>query len=149
MKEVKVSINDLISAANYSVEETTVPPYDKIVENFSSTWKELYLDEELKEQEGQHCFIIRDNCDGTIKTILVQPEFNNDVKCNIIDVMDVVIFDLIFKDITEQLGKKQFDGYPELLEYIRKHKTAQEIISDDDYSWLLILAEDRLDLVTL
>lgn len=43
MKEVKVSINDLISAANYSVEETTVPPYDKIVENFSSTWKELYL----------------------------------------------------------------------------------------------------------
>ena len=34
----KVSINELISLASYSIEETTVPPYDKIVEDFSDTW---------------------------------------------------------------------------------------------------------------
>lgn len=57
----KVSINELISLASYSIEETTVPPYDKIVEDFSDTWADMYLDEDLKEQEGKHCFIIWDD----------------------------------------------------------------------------------------
>ena len=33
-KLINVSINELISLASYNIEETTVPPYDKIVEDF-------------------------------------------------------------------------------------------------------------------
>ena len=44
---INVSINELISLASYSIEETTVPPYDFIVKKFSDTWADMYLDEEL------------------------------------------------------------------------------------------------------
>ena len=50
---INVSINELISLASYNIEETTVPSYDFIVENFSDTWADMYLDKELKEQEGK------------------------------------------------------------------------------------------------
>ena len=162
MKETNVSINELISLANYSIEETTVPPYNQIVEEFSSTWADMYLDEDLKEQTGQHCYIVRDDCDcGAIRAIVVQPSLNNEAKSLLIDIMDNVIFDLIFNDTVEQAtgqeddpmsseyGPRFAEDYTTLLDFIRSNERAQENVSDYDYSWLLVLAENRLDLVTL
>jgi len=161
MKEEKVSINELISMANYSIEETTVPPYDEIVDNFSSTWADMYLDEDLKEQTGMHCYIVHDDCDcGSIRAIVVQPTLNNEAKSLIIDIMDNVIFDLIYNDTVEQAtgnegsadsayGPGFSDDYSSLLEFIRTNEYAQENVSNYDYSWLLVLVDNRLDLVEL
>jgi hypothetical protein len=162
MKETKVSINELISLANYSIEETTVPPYDQIVEDFSSTWADMYLDEDLKEQTGQHCYIVHDDCDcGSIRAIVVQPSLNNEAKSLLIDIMDNVIFDLIYNDTVEQAtgndegsedsayGPGFDEDYAALLDFIRHSEYAQENVSDYDYSWLLVLVDNRLDLVEL
>ena len=156
----KVSINELISLASYSIEETTVPPYDKIVEDFSDTWADMYLDEDLKEQEGKHCFIIWDNCcPYAIRAIVVAEELDKNAKTLILDIMDNVIFDLIYPDAVEQVTGEEIVGgaygpnfngdYEKLLNYIDTNKQAMEDISDYEYSWLQVLVNDRLDLVTL
>ena len=156
---INVSINELISLASYNIEETTVPYYDFIVENFSDTWADMYLDEELKEQKGKHCYIIWDKCNYGIKAIVVSDELDEKTKMQILDIMDNVVFDLIYPDALEQVtGEKIVDGaccpnfngdYEELLDYIDTNEQALEAISDYEYSWLQVLVNDRLDLVTL
>ena len=156
----KVSINELISLASYSIEETTVPPYDKIVEDFSDTWADMYLDEDLKEQEGKHCYIIWDNCcPYAIRAIVVAEELDKNAKTLILDIMDNVIFDLIYPDAVEQVTGEEIVGgayspnfngdYEKLLNYIDTNKQAMEDISDYEYTWLQVLVNGRLDLVTL
>ena len=156
----KVSINELISLSSYSIEETTVPSYDKIVEDFSDTWADIYLDEDLKEQEGKHCFIIWDNCcPYAIRAIVVAEELDENAKTLILDIMDNVIFDLIYPDAVEQVTGEEIVGgaygpnfngdYEKLLNYINTNKQAMNAISDYEYSWLQVLVNDRLDLVTL
>ena len=157
---INVSINELISLASYNIEETTVPPYDKIVENFSDTWADMYLDTELlKEQEGKHCYIIWDKCGYGIRAIVVSDELDENTKMRILDIMDNVIFDLIYPDALEQVTGEEIVGgaygpnyngdYKELLNYIDTNKQALKAISDYEYSWLQVLVNDRLDLVTL
>lgn len=156
---INVSINELISLASYDIEETTVPPYDSIVENFSDTWADMYLDEELKEQEGKHCYIIWDKCGYGIRAIVVSDELDEKTKMRILDIMDNVIFDLIYPDALEQVTGEGIVGgaygpgfnndYKELLNYIDTNEQALEAISDYEYSWLQVLVNDRLDLVTL
>ena len=156
---INVSLNELISLAFYSIEETTVPSYSSIVANFSDSWADIYLDEELKEQKGKHCYIIWDECDHSIRAIVVLDELNENAKMQILDIMDNVIFDLIYPDALEQVtGEKIVDGaccpnfngdYEELLSYINTNEQALKAISDYEYSWLQVLANDRLDLVTL
>ena len=156
---VNVSIDELISLASYSIEETTVPPYDSIVENFSDTWADMYLDEELKEQEGKHCYIIWDKCGYGIRAIVVSDELDEKTKMLILDIMDNVIFDLIYPDALEQVTGEEIVGgaygpnyngdYEELLNYIDTNEQAMKAISKYEYSWLQVLVNDRLDLVTL
>ena len=156
----KVSINELISLASYSIEETTVPSYDKIVEDFSDTWADMYLDEDLKEQEGKHCYIIWDDCcPYAIRAIVVAEELDDNAKMRILDIMDNVIFDLIYPDAVERVTGEEIVGgaygpnfngdYKELLDYIDTNEQALKAISDYEYSWLQVLVNDRLDLVTL
>ena len=156
---INVSINELISLASYSIEETTVPPYVSVVENFSDTWADMYLDEELKEQEGKHCYIIWDKCGYGIRAIVVSDELDEKTKMQILDIMDNVIFELIYPDALEQLTGEEIVGgaygpnyngdYEELLNYIDTNEQALEAISDYEYSWLQVLVNGRLDLVTL
>ena len=159
-KLINVSINELISLASYNIEETTVPPYDKIVEDFSDTWADMYLDKELlKEQEGKHCYIIWDKCGYGIRAIVVSDELDENTKMRILDIMDNVIFDLIYPDALEQVTGEEIVGgaygpnyngdYEELLNYIDTNEQALKAISDYEYSWLQVLVNDRLDLVTL
>ena len=156
----KVSINELISLASYSIEETTVPSYDFIVENFSDTWADMYLDEELKEQEGKHCYIVWDNCcPYAIRAIVVAEELDKNAKMLLLDIMDNVIFDLIYPDALEQVTGEEIVGgaygpnfngdYEKLLNYIDTNEQALKAISNYEYSWLQVLVNDRLDLVTL
>ena len=156
----KVSINELISLASYNIEETTVPSYDFIVENFSDTWADMYLDKELlKEQEGKHCYIIWDKCGYGIRAIVVSDELDEKTKTLILDIMDNVIFDLIYPDALEQITGEEIVGgaygpnyngdYKELLNYIDTNKQAMEDISEYEYTWLQVLVNGRLDLVTL
>ena len=152
---INVSINELISLASYSIEETTVPPYDFIVKNFSDTWADMYLDEELKEQEGKHCYIIWDKCNYGIRAIVVSDELDEKTKMLILDIMDNVIFDLIYPDALGQVSREEIVGanfngdYKELLNYIDTNEQALKVISDYEYSWLQVLVNGRLDLVTL
>lgn len=156
---INVSINELISLASYSIEETTVPPYDFIVKNFSDTWAGMYLDEELKGQEGERCYIIWDKCDCGIRAIVVADELDENVKRVILDIIDNVIFDLIYPDALEQVTGEEIVGgaygpnyngdYKELLNYIDTNEQALKAISTYEYSWLQVLVNDRLDLVTL
>lgn len=156
---INVSINELISLASYNIEETTVPSYDFIVENFSDTWADMYLDEELKEKEGKHCYIIWDKCGYGIRAIVVSDELDEKTKMLILDIMDNVIFDLIYPDALEQVTGEEIVGgaygpnyngdYKELLNYIDTNEQALEAISKYEYSWLQVLVNDRLDLVTL
>ena len=152
-----VSINELITIANYSIEETMVPPYSEIENEFSDTWKDLYLDEDLKEQEGKHCYIVYDDCDNSIRAIVVADSLTNEAKVKLIDIMDNVIFDLLYNDIIEQCiegNSADFDyeqgfehDYVELLNYVNEQETMP--ISEWVYTWLQVLANGRLDLVTL
>ena len=156
---INVSINELISLASYSIEETTVPPYVSVVANFSDTWADMYLDEELKEQEGKHCYIIWDKCGYGIRAIVVSDELDEKTKMQILDIMDNVIFDLIYPDALEQVTGEEMVGgaygpnfnndYKELLDYIDTNEQAMKAISKYEYSWLQVLVNDRLDLVTL
>ena len=157
---INVSINELISLASYSIEEATVPSYNFIVENFSDTWADMYLDKELlKEQEGKHCYIIWDKCGYGIRAIVVSDELDENTKMRILDIMDNVIFDLIYPDALEQVtgeeivdeayGHNYNGDYKELLNYIDTNEQALKAISDYEYSWLQVLVNDRLDLVTL
>ena len=38
MNHIKVSLNELISLASYRIEQSTVPNWDTIVDNFSPIW---------------------------------------------------------------------------------------------------------------
>lgn len=156
---INVSINELISLASYSIEENTVPPYDFIVKNFSDTWADMYLDEELKEEGGKHCYIIWDKCNYGIRAIVVADELDEKTKMQILDIMDNVIFDLIYPDALGQITGEEIVGgaygpnfngdYKELLNYIDTNEQAMNAISDYEYSWLQVLVNGRLDLVTL
>ena len=159
-KLINVNINELISLASYNIEETTVPSYDFIVENFSDTWADMYLDKELlKEQEGKHCYIIWDKCGYGIRAIVVSDELDENTKMRILDIMDNVIFDLIYPDALEQVTGEEIVGgaygpnfngdYEELLNYIDTNEKAMNAISEYEYSWLQVLVNGRLDLVTL
>ena len=159
-KLINVSINELIRQASYDIEETTVPSYDFIVDHFSDTWADMYLDTELlKEQEGKHCYIIWDKCGYGIRAIVVSDELDEKTKMLILDIMDNVIFDLIYPDALEQVTGEEIVGgaygpnyngdYKELLNYIDTNEQALKAISDYEYSWLQVLVNDRLDLVTL
>lgn len=156
---INLSINELISLASYNIEETIVPSYDFIVENFSDTWADMYLDEELKEQEGKHCYIIWDKCGYGIRAIVISDELDKKTKMQILDIMDNVIFNLIYPDALEQVTGEEtvgeaygpnFNGdYKELLNYIDTNEQATKAISKYGYSWLQVLVNDRLDLLTL
>ena len=156
---INVSINELISLASYNIEETTVPSYDFIVENFSDTWVDMYLDEELKEQKGKHCYIIWDKCNHGIRAIVVSEGLDEKTKMLILDIMDDVIFDLIYPDALGQVTGEEIVGeaygpnfngdYKELLNYIDINEQAMKTISKYEYSWLQVLVNDRLDLVIL
>ena len=151
---VNVSIDELISLASYSIEETTVPPYVSVVANFSDTWAGMYLDKELKEQEGKHCYIIWDKCGYGIRAVVVSDELDEKTKMRILDIMDNVIFDLIYPDAVEQVTGEEIVGdfngdYEELLNYIDTNEQAMNAISKYEYSWLQVLVNGRLDLVTL
>lgn len=155
LKEEKVSINELINISNYSIEETTVPSYDKLEKEFSDTWADMYLDEDLKEDEGKHCYIVHDDCNYNIRAVVVSDELNENAKMQLLDIMDNVIYDLLYNDIVEEniIDEKAQEelyynqSYSKLLEYIRNNNITS--ISNYEYSWLLVLAENRLDLVTL
>ena len=156
---INVSINELISLASYSIEETTVPPYDFIVKNFSNIWADMYLNEELKEQGREHCYIIWDKGGCDIRAIVVADELDEKTKMQILDIMDNVIFDLIYPDALGQVTGEEIVGgaynlnfngdYKELLNYIDTNEQALKAISDYEYSWLQVLVNGRLDLVTL
>ena len=156
---INVSINELISLASYSIEENTVPPYDFIVENFSDTWADMYLDKGLKEQEGKHCYIIWDKCNYSIRAIVVSEGLDEKTKMLILDIMNNVIFDLIYPDTLGQVTGEEIVGeaygpnfngdYKELLNYIDTNEQAMNAISDYEHSWLQVLVNGRLDLVTL
>ena len=155
LKEEKVSINELINISAYSIEETTVPSYDKLEKEFSDTWADMYLDEDLREDEGKHCYIINDDCNYNIRGIVVSDELNESAKMQLLDIMDNVIYDLLYNDIIEEniIDEKAQEelyynqSYSNLLEYIRNNNITS--ISNYEYSWLLVLAENMLDLVTL
>lgn len=148
MNNIKVSLNELISLASYRVEQDTVPNWDTIVNNFSPIWKEIYLDEELKEHEGKNCFIIYDDCDcGRIRYIAVADDLDNRTKSMLIYVMDNIIYDLLYSDIVERIESDSMsESLEDLLEYVRDNNVT---ISDFEYSWLVIMAENRLDLLEL
>ena len=160
-KEVKVSINELISISNYSIEASKVPAYNILEEEFSDTWADMYLDEDLKDKEGEDCFIVYDDCINSIRAVVVGSELTDNIKMCLIEVMDNVIFDLLYSDIIDQISYNTEDSlkleelysnqsYSELLTYIRNNSSLLEgTISKYEYSWLLVLAENRLDLVTL
>lgn len=146
MNSIKVSLNELLSLASYRVEQSTVPNWDTIVNNFSPIWKDIYLDEELKEQEGKNCYIIYDDCDcGRIRFIAVTEELDVKTKAMLVYIMDNVIYDLLYNDISEQIDSSE-ESLDNLLDYIRDNNIT---ISDYEYSWLLIMAENRLDLLEL
>lgn len=151
-----VSINELITISNYSIEETTVPPYSEIERDFSDTWKDLYLDEDLKEQEGKHCYIVHDDLDNSIRAIVVADSLTDEAKVKLLDIMDNVLFDLLYSDMVEQCTGSEADiayglgfeqDYVELLNYVNEQEVMP--ISEWEYTWLQVLANGRLDLVTL
>lgn len=151
-----VSINELITISNYSIEETTVPPYSEIERDFSDTWKDLYLDEVLKEQEGKHCYIVHDDLDNSIRAIVVADSLTDEAKVKLIDIMDNVLFDLLYNDMVEQCTENNVDvayglgfeqDYVELLKYVDEQEVMP--ISEWEYTWLQVLANGRLDLVIL
>lgn len=160
-KEIKVSINELISISDYYIEVSQVPPYNIIEREFSDTWADMYLDEDLKDKEGEDCFIINDNCVNSIRAIIVGSELTDTIKMALIDVMDNVIFDLLYNDIIDQISYDKGESfeleelynnqsYTELLNYIKNNtELLEKTVSKCEYSWLLVLAENRLDLVTL
>lgn len=75
--------------------------------------------------------------------------------------MDNVIFDLLYNDIIDQISYDKGESfeleelynnqsYNELLNYIKNNtELLEKTVSKCEYSWLLVLAEGRLDLVTL
>lgn len=148
MNNIKVSLNELISLASYSIEQSTVPNWDTIVNNFSPIWEDIYLDEELKEQEGKNCFIIYDDCNcGYIRYIAVAEDLDSRTKAMLLYVMDNIIYDLLYSDIVEQIESDSMsESLEDLLEYVRDNNIT---ISDYEYSWLIIMAENRLDLLEL
>ena len=159
MEECKVSLNELINISNYSVTKEVVPTFDELEKQFSSTWEDLYLDEDLKDHVGESCYIINDDVNNCIRGIYVGDELTDKIKMNLLDNLDNVIFDLIYNDIIEQMRDNEVDdnivnklvndqSYTELLEWIR---TADEFscITVYDYSWVMVLAENRLDLLEL
>lgn len=148
MNHIKVSLNELISLASYRIEQSTVPNWDTIVDNFSPIWKDIYLDEELKEQEGKNCYIIYDDCNcGRIRFIAVAKDLDDRTKAMLVYVMDNVIYDLLYSDIVEQIESDNIaESLDDLLEYVRDNNIT---ISDYEYSWLVIMAENRLDLLEL
>ena len=160
-KEVKVSINELINISDYSIVISKVPAYNILEQEFSDTWADMYLDEDLKDKEGQDCFIIHDDCYGGIRAVIVGSELTDIIKMALIEVMDNVIFDLLYNDIIDQISYdtgKSFEleelynnqSYTELLTYIKNNtELLEKTVSKYEYSWLLVLAENRLDLVTL
>ena len=155
MKEIKVSIDELVSISSYSIEKGIVPAYEQLEQEFHDVWADVYLDESLKDDEGKPCFIIRDNADcGSIRGIYVGDELTDDIKAKLIENLDNVIFDLIYDDcVIESLKDesviKRFliqQNYEELLQYLLDNKIEA---TDYDYSWLLVLGKNRLDLVEI
>lgn len=151
-----VSINELITISNYSIEESTVPPYEELEKDFSDTWKDLYLDEDLKEQEGKHCYIVYDDLDNSIRAIVVADSLTDEAKVKLLDIMDNVLFDLLYSDMVEQCTGSEANiayglgfgqDYVELLNYVNEQEVMP--ISVWEYTWLQVLANGRLDLVTL
>ena len=160
-KEEKVSINKLISISKYYIKVSKVPAYNILEKEFSNIWADMYLDEDLKYQKGEDCFIVYDNCVNSIRAVIVGSKLDNATKSALIEVMDNVIFDLLYNDIIEQIENEtgscfeleelyNNQNYTELLNYIKNNSSLlEETISKCQYSWLLVLAENRLDLVTL
>ena len=159
MEECKVSLNELVNISSYSVTKDVVPTFDELKKQFSTTWADTYLDEDLKEHVGEPCYIINDDVNNCIRGIYVGDELTDKIKMNLLDNLDNVIFDLIYNDIIEQMKDNEVDdntvnklvnnqSYVEMLEWIR---TADEFscITVYDYSWVMVLAENRLDLLEL
>ena len=74
-------------------------------------------------------------------------DLDNRTKSMLIYVMDNIIYDLLYSDIVERIESDSMsESLEDLLEYVRDNNVT---ISDFEYSWLVIMAENRLDLLEL
>ena len=153
--ETKVNINELITMAEYSVGKGVVPEFNKLKEEFSSTWEDLYLDEDLADHVGEPCYFIYDDCNMNIRGCYLGDKCNKQMLMDIIDNLDNVIYDLLYPDILEQIENQTGDeeavnklscnqNYEELYKYVVAHNID---ISDWQLSWLKVLGLNRQDLL--
>ena len=153
--ETKVNINELITMASYKVTKGTVPPFEKLEQEFSNVWRDTYLDEDLADHVGEPCYFIYDDCNMNIRACFLGDKCDENMQADIIDNLDNVIFDLIYPDTLEQVEDQVEDEeeinnlscnqcYEDLYNYIVEHNID---ISDWEISWLKVLGLGRLDLL--
>lgn len=156
-EETKVSINDLISLANYRVVKGVVKPFKQLQAEFTTHMDDMFLNEDLADHVGEPCYYIYDDCDMGTRACYLGNKGNCEVISNIIDNLDNVIYDLLYPDILEQLervvrNKEEINNlylcqsYENLYNYIVNNNLINEV-SDYEMSWLKVLAFDRIDLV--
>lgn len=153
MNEIKVSINDLATIADYEVYKVDALDAQAVINEFDEIWESQYLNEDLLKHDGEPAYVLRDNVRGSIRGCYITNELDEQTKIELIDNIDNVIFDLIFNDIVDEyipkddvLIKNGSLSYDDLLDAVKRNNAT---ISDTEYSWLLVLAKGRLDLLEL
>lgn len=154
MKTINVSLNELISMANYEIIKGYVPTPEELLDELDRSSEPLYIDDDLINSIGKPCFLIMDNVKGKIKYIIKGHKFNNRVKTIALDTLDNVIFDLLYNDILEQLESycdvttlRHEQSYTDMLNTV--DKSGISCLSDFEYSWLQILGNRNLKLLIL
>lgn len=154
MKAIDVSLNELISIADYEIIKGYVPTPEKLLDELDRSSEPLYIDDDLTNAIGKPCFLIMDNVKGKIKYIIKGHKFNKRVKTIALDMLDNIIFNLLYNDILEQLGdycdvtKLRYEqSYANVLNIV--DDLGSNCISDYEYSWLQILGNGKFNLLIL
>lgn len=154
MKAINTSLNELISMANYEIIKGYVPTPEKLLDELDRSSEPLYVDDDLINAIGKPCFLIMDNVKGKIKYIIKGNKFNKRVKLIALDMLDNVIFDLLYNDILEHLEdycdvtKLRYEqSYTNVLNMVNSLGT--NCLSDYEYSWLQILGNGKFNLLIL
>lgn len=153
--ETKVNINELIGMASYEVIKGIVPEFDELKKRFRTHRGDDFLDEDLADHVGEPCYFIYDHCDCGVRACYLGDKCNKQMLMDIIDNLDVVVFDLTFPDVIYQIREQEgnetlidiLEGnqdYEELYNYVVAHNID---ISDWQLSWLKVLGLNRQDLL--
>lgn len=126
---MKLNIREIIEPANFSIIKGIVEPVNDLIKNGLDEFRA----EDFEDDVGKSCYYLCDNSYGyaEIREVYLGETFTTEYSIDVIEDLDVYIFDLYYRDVVDEFVKDEndkinfykYESYENLLDYLNTHNT--------------------------